>query len=121
MPHGTTESLTLNAGTTPAPAAPQLFDSYFAKYEGEKAMAMDVTFEDAQETVTGSTPVPGLKMSDAPAPEPVTPPVSAPGEQRREAMRLRGATAPASGDSGAKGLMGTVKSAEDAQRLIDRL
>ena len=88
-------------------------------------MAMDVTFEDEQETVTGTTPVPGLKMSDPPKPAPpVTPPASAPkpGDQRREAMRLRGAAAPASGDSGApKGVMGTVKSAEDAQRLIDRL
>ena len=82
-------------------------------------MAMDVTFEDEQEVITGATEGVGVKMTDAP--KPPAPPVSAPGEQRREAMRLRGAAAPASGDSGAKGLMGTVKSAEDAQRLIDRL
>ena len=69
MPHGISEGVTLNAGTAPAPAAaPQLFDGYFAKYEGEKAMAMDVTFEDEQETVTGTTPVPGLKMNDEPKP-----------------------------------------------------
>src|SRR5437867_3614609 len=75
MAHGITESVTLStAEPAPAPPVPQLCDGYFAKYEGEKDMAMDVTFEDEQETITGATVVPGVKMTDAP--KPAAPPAS---------------------------------------------
>jgi hypothetical protein len=74
-------------------------------------VAMDVTFENEQETVTGSTPVPGLKMSDAPkAPAPKAP---APKADAPPAF------APA-GDAGTSQPV-SVGSPEDAQRLIDRL
>src|SRR5438309_290693 len=119
MPHGTTESVTLNAGTAPAPAAPQLFDAYVHNNRGgDRAMAMDVQFEGEPEVITGTTPVPGLKMSDVPAPKA---PLKASDAGASKSSTPSG-TSTSGGDSGApKGVMGTVKSAEDAQRLIDRL
>src|SRR5438034_1360709 len=115
MPHGTTESLTLSGGTAPAsaPAAPQLFEAFINHRRGDTEMPFDVTFEDEPETITGTTPVPGLSMSDVPVPKPAPKP-AAPAASAPKAGEPK--AAPASGDGGPKGLMGTVKSAEDAQR-----
>ncbi len=72
-------------------------------------MVMDITFENEPETVAGSTPVPGLKMSDAPK-------ASAPKES---ASAAPAASAPA-GDAGTSQPV-SVGSPEEAQSLINKL
>jgi hypothetical protein len=70
-------------------------------------MSFDVTFENEPEVITGATHVEGLSMTDAPkAPAP-------------KASAAPAASAPA-GDAGTSQPV-SVGSAEDAQRLIDRL
>jgi hypothetical protein len=74
-------------------------------------VAMDITFESEPEVITGSTPVPGLKMSDAPkAPAPKAPASAAPA-----------ASVPNAGDAGTAAKTVSVGSPEDAQKMIDRL
>ena len=72
--------------------------------------AMDVQFEDEQETVTGSTPVAGVKMTDEPKP-PALPKAGAPvsDDLRATVGMEKRADIPAP------------QSSADAQRMIDKL
>jgi len=78
-------------------------------------MPFDVQFEDEQETVTGTTPVPGLSMADVPAPKPAAPPAS-----QAPAPSKKADAAPASAGD-AVSLLGKVEGKEGAQALIDKL
>jgi hypothetical protein len=125
MSKGIQDSVTLNVGLGPTPApAPQLFEGYLnyradpsAPKQGEN-MALDVAFPEDQETVTGATVVPGVKMTDEPKP-------AAPAPTAQQATPKSGDAAVKGGDSTAQaGKPADIRwpqSAEDAQGVIDRL
>jgi len=76
-------------------------------------MAMDVTFEDEQEVITGATEGVGVKMTDAPK-------APAPPASQAPAPSKKADAAPASAGDAAS-LLGKVEGKEGAQAVIDKL